>query len=445
VLVKYQTGINVIQKADTPIHDWYRFVLSYPPHLVRQYIERFGVRRRDLLFDPFCGTGTTLVEAKKCGIPSIGCDAHPFAVLVSHAKTTWSLDINLLSSLLRHILTSAEEKMVRHGLPPLSFYTMLVRETDTGQKNGYRLSKDEEKLLPTGFLSERPLRRLLILRGQIDEATERHPSEVRDFFLLAMSHVIANGAGNFAFGPEIYRTKAKSDYDVLEHFASHVGLMILEMERSQKAGSDEVAARVFLDDARTLNNIPSGISSVITSPPYPNEKDYTRTTRVESLLLRILKDREQLRFVKESLLRSNTRNVFVADNDGDEIAEFKSIQTICEKIEHRRIELGKTSGFERLYHKVVAHYFGGMRRHFRALRPKLKSKASLAYVLGDQLSFLMVPIATAELLGEVAEAEGFNVIGRELWRERFGTKVRNAETKMRSIKVREEVLILEKR
>jgi len=32
--------------------------------------------------------------------------------------------------------------------------------------------------------------------------------------------------------------------------------------------------------------------------------------------------------------------------------------------------LGKTSGFERLYHKVVAHYFGGMRRHFRALYKK---------------------------------------------------------------------------
>ena len=106
--------------------------------------------------------------------------------------------------------------------------------------------------------------------------------------------------------------------------------------------------------------------------------------------------------------------------------------------------MGKTSGFEKLYHKVVAHYFGGMRRHFRALRPKLKPKASLAYVLGDQLSFLMVPIATAELLGEVAEAEGFKVVGRELWRERVGTKIRNSETNQKTVRVREEILILQK-
>lgn len=442
--MEYQAGINVIQKTDTPIHDWYRFVQSYPPHLVRQYIERFGINRRDLLCDPFCGTGTTLVEAKKCGIRSVGCDAHPFAVLVSRVKTNWSLDVDLLSSLLRRILARAEEQMVRHSLPPLSFYTMMVREPGTGQKNGYRLSDDEQKLLPTGFLSERPLQRLLILRDEIEELTEDHPQEIRDFFLLAMAHAIANGAGNFAFGPEIYRTKPKPDYDVLKHFAQHVGLMIFEVERAKIGGNEKVTARVFLDDARRLDHIPSGLAGVITSPPYPNEKDYTRTTRVESLLLGLLKNRKQLRFVKESLLRSNTRNVFVMDNDSNEVAEFKTIQAVCQKIERRRVELGKTSGFEKLYHKVVAHYFGGMRRHLRALRPKLKPKSPLAYVLGDQLSFLMVPIATAELLGEVAEAEGFKVMGRELWRERVGTKVRNSETNQRTVRVREEILILQK-
>ena len=111
--MKYEAGINVIQKADTPIHDWYRFVLSYPPHLVRQYINRFGFRARDLLCDPFCGTGTTLVEAKKHGVPSVGCDAHPFAVLVSSVKTDWTLDPDLLSSLLRRILTGAEEEVTQ--------------------------------------------------------------------------------------------------------------------------------------------------------------------------------------------------------------------------------------------------------------------------------------------------------------------------------------------
>jgi len=199
-----------------------------------------------------------------------------------------------------------------------------------------------------------------------------------------------------------------------------------------------------MEDARELTQVPSGISAVITSPPYPNEKDYTRTTRVESILLRLVTDRASLREVKDLLLRSNTRNIFVDDTDGEEVKGFTSIRRVCEEIEKRRIELQKDSGFERLYHKVVSHYFGGMRRHLRALRPKLNRRARLAYVVGDQLSFLMVPVATATLLSEVAESEGYRTIGCDLWRERVGTKVRNSPTDEKTVRVREEILLLEK-
>src|SRR4029077_318411 len=90
--MRIKEGINAIHPQDRPVHDWYRFVLSYPPHLVRRLIERFNLNQTDLLFDPFCGTGTTLIEAKLRGIPSIGCDAHPLAVLVSRVKTRFEVN-----------------------------------------------------------------------------------------------------------------------------------------------------------------------------------------------------------------------------------------------------------------------------------------------------------------------------------------------------------------
>ena len=445
VTVQRRNGaINSLQKEDLPIHHWYRFVLSYPPHLVRQYLAGFELGKDDLVLDPFCGTGTTLVEAKKSQIPSTGCDAHPFAAMVSRVKTNWGLDAARLREVFKRVLRSATRLTSQHGLPAVGFEVEMFQEQPAASPNGFRLTADEEKLLPTGFLSQRPLVRLLILRDEIERQCKEQPQEVREFLLIALGHVIANGAGNFAFGPEIYRTKPKPDYDVLGHFARHADLMIREISSMQAAGLAEVPSKVFTDDARTLSTIPDGISAVITSPPYPNEKDYTRTTRVESILLRLVTDKPSLREVKESLLRSNTRNVFVADSDRDEVAEFDSIQKVCRDIERRRIELEKDSGFERLYHKVVAHYFGGMRRHLRALRPKLRRRARLAYVVGDQLSFLMVPVATATLLSEVAAAEGYKTIGCVLWRERVGTKVRNSTKNERTVRVREEVLILQK-
>jgi hypothetical protein len=129
--------------------------------------------------------------------------------------------------------------------------------------------------------------------------------------MLSLAHTIANGAGNFAFGPEIYRTSAKADYDVLGHFARQVDAMINDLREVQLRGLQRVPSTVLHEDARELGHLRDGIAAVITSPPYPNEKDYTRTTRVESLLLRFFSDRKDLRKIKNQLLRSNTRNVFV--------------------------------------------------------------------------------------------------------------------------------------
>lgn len=55
---------NKLDPEDRPVHDWYRFVLSFPPHLIREYMGRFGINSRHLVLDPFCGTGTTVVECK---------------------------------------------------------------------------------------------------------------------------------------------------------------------------------------------------------------------------------------------------------------------------------------------------------------------------------------------------------------------------------------------
>ncbi|MBI2964917.1 MAG: hypothetical protein HYY34_01790, partial [Chloroflexi bacterium] len=83
-------AVNRLAASDAPFHNWYRFVLSFPSHLVRHYLEQFDVGERDVAMDPFCGTGTTLVECSKLGISSIGIEAHPMAHFAAKVKTTWN-------------------------------------------------------------------------------------------------------------------------------------------------------------------------------------------------------------------------------------------------------------------------------------------------------------------------------------------------------------------
>ena len=83
---------NRLEAPDRAGHNWYRFVLSFPPHLVREYISRFDLGSGARVLDPFCGTGTTIVECKKIGIASVGVEAHPMSHFASVTNTDWSPD-----------------------------------------------------------------------------------------------------------------------------------------------------------------------------------------------------------------------------------------------------------------------------------------------------------------------------------------------------------------
>jgi hypothetical protein len=193
---------------------------------------------------------------------------------------------------------------------------------------------------------------------------------------------------------------------------------------------------VHLADARQPEQVllPNSIDAVITSPPYPNEKDYTRITRLESVMLGFVGSKTELQRLKKTLIRSNTRNVYKGDDDDIWIAEHKEIQQVADIIEKRRIELGKTSGFEKLYGKVTRLYFGGMARHLAGLRTALRPGAQLAYVVGDQASYFRVMIRTGQLLAEIAQALGYELVNIDLFRTRLATATKE--------QLREEVVIL---
>ncbi len=139
--------------------------------------------------------------------------------------------------------------------------------------------------------------------------------------------------------------------------------------------------------------------------------------------------------MKQGLVRSNTRGVYKSDKDDLEIANNDEIQEIASAIERRRMELGKTSGFERLYPRVTQLYFGGMLRHLASLRPALKPGAKLAYVVGDQASYLRVMIRTGKLLANLAQSLNYRVMGIDLFRTRPST--------VTGEQLREEVVLLE--
>jgi len=420
---------NALLKEDTPFHNWYRFVLSFPPHLVREYTSRFGANESDLVLDPFCGTGTTGVECKKLGIPSVGLEANPIAYFASRTKVNWNIDAESFIQDCQRIAKVTTEKISAAGISALSGLPLFGPD-DLSKLDLRDLTEDQWKILSRPWISPVPLHRTLELLSEI----RRIPREWTDHQELALASALVSGIGNVRFGPEIGATKPKDDAPVIALWLEKCDQIYEDLSNDQFEPNLTEARVERTDTRQSLPVEDSSVSVVITSPPYPNEKDYTRTTRLESVILGHLANKKDLRALKEELLRSNTRNVYKVDDDDKYVQEYESVSRLSDEIEKRRIELGKTSGFERLYHRVVPLYFGGMKRHLISLKRVLRPNAHLAYVVGDQMSYFRVHIKTGEILAEIAESVGYEVESIDLWRERLATATKTW--------LREEVVVL---
>lgn len=421
---KALSDVNRVYAEDQPVHRWYRFVLSFPPHLVRDYLERFGLTADDRVLDPFCGTGTTLVECKKLGIPSVGIEAHPMGHFASVVKTDWSPDAAGLSEHARRVAGAAFAQLDADGVGDVAIFSNSVDHLR-------RLPEPAERLLLRGSISPVPLHRTLVL---LDYLEQLHDRRYAGHERLALATALVTSISNLHFGPEVGVGRAKPDASAITPWLAQIDRMAQDLASANATASGR--AEVLRGDARRDVKLlaPGSVSAVITSPPYPNEKDYTRITRLESVVLGLIQSKEELRQLKRQLIRSNTRGVYKGDGDDAWVAELPTVQRLADAIERRRLELGKTSGFERLYATVTKLYFGGMARHLADLRECLRPGARLAYVVGDQASYLRVMIRTGQVLAEIAESLGYEVLGMDLFRTRLATATKE--------QLREEVLVL---
>jgi hypothetical protein len=371
-----------------------------------------------------------LVECKKRGVPSIGIEANPVMAFASRVKVDWGRDPIGLRRHAQRIGELAQKELQAQGIDDLSGLPLFSKRGTNGH-NLQSLSPDMLKLLLKDSISPLPLHKCLVLLETLDKY--RDP-EFDSHERLALAKALVGKISNLEFGPEVGVGPAKADAPVVSAWLGNVEAMADDLENL--TFKSEVPAQVHKADSRSLHSVvkPNSIDGVITSPPYPNEKDYTRTTRLESVLLGFVKDKSALRLLKADLVRSNTRGVYKHDSDDSLVAEHSEIQGIARAIEKRRIEMGKTSGFERLYARVTKLYFGGMLRHLADLRSALRPGALCAYVVGDQASYLRVMIRTGHLLADIAGGLGYEVVGIDLFRTRLATATGE--------QLREEVVVL---
>ena len=390
-----------------PVHNWYYFVLGYTPEFPDHLIRRFDVDASHLVVDPFMGSGTTLVCCKARGIPSVGVDANDFFVDAARVKLRWDLDTAVLREQLETILGRYSARMRE------------LRGNDGHRHLARYAEKHRPPMLTERYVSDVPFAKLHVLRGAVEGSVP--PGHDRDFFNLALSSVIVP-ASNVAYGPGFGVRAPKEDEDVLGMFEAKAGRMIADVE-TIPADVVPTPATAHLGDSRDLLELiePGTVDLMITSPPYPGDHEYTKHSRVELIFMGYANSIAELRDIKQTMIRGSTTNVYKRDDDGRFVEGFDSIHRVTGEIDRRLRRDNATSGFEKLYTKLVREYFGGMYRVLEQAHAALRPGGRFSLLVSDSHSFKMVHISTADILREIGLEVGFSGADIDLWQLKRST------------------------
>lgn len=291
-------SVATAERATHLVHSYPAKVLRHIPALVVASPQVCPDEAK--ILDPFCGSGTTLVEAFLANHTAIGIDVNPLAVLISKVKTT-PLDTEAAGTQLQAVIKRARE--------------------------GRASKKINRERLEYWYLDGR----LDELEG-IRHAVMRVKSDgIRDAFKVALSTTargvsLANPRVSVpvrlrpeAYPPEHILRKKLTDHlislrtvDVISVFEANA---LKTLERLNRLGPPQhiqsVAAAV--GDARDLQVgqpsevIPSQVDLILTSPPYLGAQKYIRATSLNLLSLDMANSEELFDLQRSSIGREHFR------------------------------------------------------------------------------------------------------------------------------------------
>jgi len=289
------------------VHSLHPYLGKFIPQLVEVFLHRY-FRPGDCVYDPFVGSGTTLIEANAYGASAVGCDISAFNCLLSRAKTaTYSL-----------------------GAVELGLKGALEAARQSAQTN-----RDQASDWLRVWYADQALRELLAYRS----ASERLDEPIASMAKVVLSRSARSARQTTHFDLDFPRTPQLEPYWCHKHrrtcrpvaeahkFLRRYTLDTIRRLREFSLIRTESDVNVLHEDSRTVR-LPVEPNGVITSPPYPGLIDYHEQHRY-AYELHGLKDRREEEI--GPAFRGQSRNA-IREYVEDMIAVFLNA--------HRQLPLG---------------------------------------------------------------------------------------------------------
>lgn len=402
-----ETWVSSQLNESEPIHRWYTLKESfswYLPVWIVQWMKSHYNHNPVSVLEPFLGSGTTGISLSLAGIDVCGVEYNPFIRFVATAKAGIPLvDPEILASSIQLV----DSRISTDQNLPIPALTTL-------HKDAYIKAEDLQLLLSACFWTSKL------------EAS----NQVRNLIFLGLSSAIESAFNLRKDGRALRYIKKPDKKGIREELRCRWQEILDDVQQYHEirgCSSKRPLYTVFAGSStnlmklRTINGFDTTLKdkcfdTVIYSPPYLNNFDYSEIYKLELWLLGFLENYEEWKSLRMGTVRSHHSIVFPETRylaldprtvDIASVLRDMGSSPCLPNTERERIK------------RVIDGYFDDM---FMALQEQwrvLKPGGILAYVVANSRHYYL-PIATDLILGEIAHRVGFEPLDLVVLRKRNG-------------------------
>ena len=406
------------QNTRYSVHGLHEYKGKFNPQVVRSLFNIYNVKSGDIILDPFCGSGTTLVEAAHDNIAAKGTDINPLATFIANTK------IEALGVSANDIIESKERFFIGYE----KIFNNLVIESND---RTYYLKK---------WFPEDTLRVIEALRLSANELNE----SIRNIYLVIISNLLRDYSFQEPTDLRIRRRFSPfPEISIIQQLETAINFFVSNLKEFQTSlkpfKSNNKAYNT--DIKHSIENLEFANENIfdfaITSPPYATALPYIDTQRLSLVWLNLISSKE-IKSLEGELIGSREFNLksehlkWYSHLIHNKSSLPEEIHTFCISLNKK---LKVSEGFrKKALPPLLYRYFTDMRTAFKEVYRLLKKDKYFCLIVGHNHTTIggnRTDIDTPKLLSYLGQQIGFEIheiIELEAY-QRYGLNSSNAVQK----------------